>query len=708
MSLDTDGATAPTTDVTSTTRPPAAGEAFERLPLDLIVTSLTNRKSFDQAKLAELAESIRGIGVIQPILVRPLPASRVEETSNRTAPRDPREAWPFGKGKTLPRPTHEIVSGERRFLASRIAGLADIPAIVRELTDEQALEAQLVENLQRDDLHPLDEAEGYQRLCDATGISKKDIGAKIGRSRSYVYMRLQLLNLDPTARQVFREGHLDVSKAELLATIPHPPSQTKALREFMTLRADGRTMSYRDAATWVEQNVMLKLQHAPFDTQDFALLEGAGPCGECPKNTACERDLFATFNGPALCTDPGCYGKKASATIEALRRRAADQGLQIIVGAEAKRLMPSAHDKTIKGYTRLDDKIDGKRVDKLLGADAPQPILFADPHTRELVKVLPTDVVQRLTQPKPKAVGPREAARQEQQAAEPAAKPGAAAQRATAHQGGSTEDSADPQKIHDAWKMRTAVAVDGAIRAGAIKEFSADVLRALLLLAVDNDVLYHVAEPLLKLWKLPPDDDVEAVLRHIEAAPDTELGRLTFGFIMATELYLDHDKPTPRIDMVARQAGVDAAQILVDLQAEIAAQARADAAPPPGATDQAAPQAPQPAKGGKAAAKDKPAPKGKAAPPAKLSAQEAQLGIADAMQSVDATSGRPGKEARVEFLQDVRYLGKVRLVRGLTGTVLETVGDRALSIMVDGAKKPNPIVADYTEVKVLEPKGAEG
>jgi ParB/RepB/Spo0J family partition protein len=140
-----------------------------RIALDLIVASRTNPRAltFDQAKLQELATSIASIGVMQPILVRPLPAERL--AGNQAGAR---------KDK---RPVYEIVSGERRWRASQLAGARGIPRCAA-MTDDQVLEAQLVENLQRDDLHPLEEAEGYQRLCEATGIKKEDIAGRSARA----------------------------------------------------------------------------------------------------------------------------------------------------------------------------------------------------------------------------------------------------------------------------------------------------------------------------------------------------------------------------------------------------------------------------------------------------------------------------------------------------------------------------------------------
>lgn len=122
------------------------------------------RARFDQKLITELAESIKGVGVLQAILVRPLPAGEGSKALQK-----------------LGRNVHQIVAGERRFLAAKKAGLNEIPATVRELTDEQVLEVQLIENLQREDLHELEEAEGYEELMKLKKISADAVGDMVGR-----------------------------------------------------------------------------------------------------------------------------------------------------------------------------------------------------------------------------------------------------------------------------------------------------------------------------------------------------------------------------------------------------------------------------------------------------------------------------------------------------------------------------------------------
>src|ERR1700761_1843984 len=143
--------------------------AFQYIAVDQIPESTTNpRQTFEPSKLEELAESIRQHGVIQPITVRP-------------------NADGF-----------EIVAGARRFRAAQLAELFSVPARIVELTNSQAMEWQLVENSQRVDVHPYEEAQGFQRLLDLPGYDVNAIAAKAGKSASHIYARLSLLQLIPS------------------------------------------------------------------------------------------------------------------------------------------------------------------------------------------------------------------------------------------------------------------------------------------------------------------------------------------------------------------------------------------------------------------------------------------------------------------------------------------------------------------------------
>ena len=355
----------------------------------LVLPSATNpRKHFDPVKLQELADSIAASGVHQAVLVRPLPATRMADTAGMQ-----------------PRPTHELVCGERRWRACTMAKVRALPAMVRELTDAQALEAQILENLQRDDLSPLEEAEGYQHLMQHSSMNADQVAAKIGKSRSYVYGRLKLLDLAPEARQALVKGQLDASRALLIARIPDGKLQAEATKQLTSVDYRGDpAYSARGAARHIEQHYMLRLNDAKFSRADAGLVPEAGACKSCAKRTGANPDLFTDIKGADVCTDPPCYRRKEQAHSDAQLQAARDSGAEVIEGREAKRLMPNSWSTRVEDHLRLDDKADSptdKPLRSLIGQQMKeqgvQPVLVANPHKPgEVVAVLPAEQVTAL------------------------------------------------------------------------------------------------------------------------------------------------------------------------------------------------------------------------------------------------------------------------------------------------------------------------
>jgi ParB family chromosome partitioning protein len=182
--------------VSTTQEAVRADSLIREIPLETICESKTNPRShFDETALAEVAANIRQHGVLQPILLRPLP-----------------------EGETG---TYELVAGTRRYRASRLAKRESIPATVRELTDAQALELQVIENVQRVDVHPLDEAQGYAALIDLQPdtYTVESIASRVGRSPAYVSGRLRLIQLILEAKQAFYEDKLTVAHAFEIARL---------------------------------------------------------------------------------------------------------------------------------------------------------------------------------------------------------------------------------------------------------------------------------------------------------------------------------------------------------------------------------------------------------------------------------------------------------------------------------------------------------
>ena len=178
-------------------KPEAAGNLY--LPISQVEScSAQPRKLFDEGALAELADSIREHGVIQPLTVRKLSSGY-----------------------------YQIIAGERRWRAARLAGLTEIPAVVIEADDQKAAELALVENLQREDLNPMEEAAGYQSLIQTYHMTQEEAAQRVGKSRSAVANAMRLLGLQPGVRKLVEEGSLSAGHARALLPLS-PALQTKA------------------------------------------------------------------------------------------------------------------------------------------------------------------------------------------------------------------------------------------------------------------------------------------------------------------------------------------------------------------------------------------------------------------------------------------------------------------------------------------------
>ncbi|MDQ6680589.1 MAG: ParB/RepB/Spo0J family partition protein [Pseudomonadota bacterium] len=167
------------------------------------------RTRMDEGALYELAESIKAQGIMQPVLVRRLDSpQRSAQTGASVATRDDEN------GPRLPR--YEVIAGERRVRAARLAGLAEIPVLVRDVPDESAAAMALIENIQREDLNPLEEAQGLKRLTDEFGLTHEAAAQSVGRSRSAASNLLRLLNLTEPVQQMLMAGDLDMGHARAL------------------------------------------------------------------------------------------------------------------------------------------------------------------------------------------------------------------------------------------------------------------------------------------------------------------------------------------------------------------------------------------------------------------------------------------------------------------------------------------------------------
>ena len=168
----------------------ADGERVQSIPLaDIIPSPLQPRTEFRPDQLNELVESIRERGVIQPLIVRKV------------------------DGK------YELIAGERRWRASQIVGLTEAPAIVRKASDQEVLELALIENLQREDLNPIEEASAYARLSREFGLTQEEISRRVGKSRASVANSMRLLDLDPDVQAMVRQTLISVGHAKVLLSL---------------------------------------------------------------------------------------------------------------------------------------------------------------------------------------------------------------------------------------------------------------------------------------------------------------------------------------------------------------------------------------------------------------------------------------------------------------------------------------------------------
>ena len=254
----------------------------------MLYPSPTNpRKTFAAEALQELADSIRQHGILQPIVVR--------EMSDDMRQR-------LGTDCRL-----EIVAGERRWRAACLAGLQTVPVLLRDLTDAQVFSLQIIENLQREGLSAIEEAEGFGQL-QSNGMTGPQIAAQVCRSISYVYAKLKLLALRPEAREAVRNGTLIESIAVLIARIPVAALQLDALA--VATQRDEYTSelpSFRRVKTHITTAYTRNLAKAPFDINDASLTD-CGACTACPHNLANQNDGTAN-----VCTNPPCFDDKRNA-----------------------------------------------------------------------------------------------------------------------------------------------------------------------------------------------------------------------------------------------------------------------------------------------------------------------------------------------------------------------------------------------------------
>jgi ParB/RepB/Spo0J family partition protein len=356
--------------------------------------------------IEELAETMRPPNgrVLQPLLVRPrVPALFAG---------DPDLAEQAAAG-------YEVVFGHRRLRAGEVAGRQTMPCVVRAMTDAEARHCQVVENLQREDVHPFEEAEGFDALLRDDGLTADEVAAQFGKSRSYVYGRLKLLQACPEVRDACLDGKIGSEVALLVARLRTPKLQEKALAAIRNDTSssakmdDGGKRSFRHIRDLLADKFTLELKVAIFDTEDDTLCPQAGTCNACPKRSgnAPEFDDLASKSrqgehgmyfmrpgGPDICTDPDCFAAKKAAHLARKATEAAAGGSTVISGNKAKAAIGA--DGRLKGYVPLKDVQQAlKQTPK--GAAAPQVVTIIDQRTGKAVKAVKTADLPAAAQPKP-------------------------------------------------------------------------------------------------------------------------------------------------------------------------------------------------------------------------------------------------------------------------------------------------------------------
>jgi ParB/RepB/Spo0J family partition protein len=362
------------------------------------------RKTYNPVKLQELAESIKAQGVMQPIVVRQLPedsALRFESASSCALVFD-----------------YEIVFGHRRSRAAALAGLEFIPTFIRDMDDEQVALAQIHENLERDDVHQIEEADAFMTLMDQHHVTSDQLIAQTGKSRSYIYGQIKMARkLGSEVREACLANVIGSEIALLIARYcPSHKLQPKALEAVMVKKWDGSemitsAMSARTAKNRLRQDFCIHIDAAPFDRGSRDLVVDASACGTCPKLAANDPELADELDAD-VCTDADCYRGKCRAHLDSKIAEVRAAGRTVIDGEDALKLLPGIWSTRPVGYVLTsdvavcDESNNGEELSEIsfaealvkLGDQAQAPVYIAHPHAPGvLVECLPREPADTVT-----------------------------------------------------------------------------------------------------------------------------------------------------------------------------------------------------------------------------------------------------------------------------------------------------------------------
>lgn len=289
---------------------------IRHLPIDCLRESPFNyRKTFNPAALAELTESIKAIGIQQPLKARPIPEATDDDTVR-----------------------YELIFGHRRYRAALQAGLDYVPVMVEEMTDEDVRITQLNENIQREDVNPIEEAEALRELNMAHRVHVDQLVHDTGKSKSHIYATMRLVRLNDEVKQAVVDGTIGREIAVLIATLP-AALHTKAMKLVTQKEGDSTVaLSYRAAKRALQNSLTISLEEARFDTDARDLVD-RGACTTCP-HRACNDPALANELDADVCTDTGCFDQKQAAHLSQLAAAHKAAGGEVLQGEDATAVLP--------------------------------------------------------------------------------------------------------------------------------------------------------------------------------------------------------------------------------------------------------------------------------------------------------------------------------------------------------------------------------
>lgn len=332
-------APAPLPAETRAADPPAQAKTIARIelaPEDLVESPLNPRRFFDPGKITELADSMREVAFFGELLARPACVLGAER--------------------------YELVCGHRRKRAAIEAGIKLVRVEVRELTDAQALAIMMRENMDRSDLHPLEEADGFRRMLGMRtpdgelAMTLEDVAGRVGRPVSFVRARLRLADLEEPGRAAFERGDIQLGHALLLAGL-QPGDQAEALAMAVLQDYDGSRPTVAELRSEIDGTILLSLEGVVWKLDDAELAPEAGSCNACPKRSGAQPELFPQSRSGDRCLDRVCHAEKRQAYLAkklAAAEKKHGQGEVIAVSTEWR--YGSSREKPEKGAPLTSDK----------------------------------------------------------------------------------------------------------------------------------------------------------------------------------------------------------------------------------------------------------------------------------------------------------------------------------------------------------------